>query len=201
MQHLSRNNRVIQHCHVQEYTPTSQPPTVTQQLPLFPPPPSSLPQLTVTGPSAVSSASLPVTSSLPLNVSSVLTRPIALSQIASSLPTTANSTDLAQLFNQFLRQATGQSMPQALSPASIDGNQQTQPTTALQPAHNLQLPQKTISVQPAVQQPITALQQPAVQQPATALQQPATVINNQQFPQQTAPIQPQPIPAQPLLYQ
>ena len=108
----------------QEYTPTSQLPTVTQQLPLFPPPP----------------ASLPVTSPLPLNVSSVLTRPIALSQIASSLPTTANSTDLAQLFNQFLRQATGQSTPQALSPASIDGNQQTQPTTALQPAHNLQLP-------------------------------------------------------------
>ena len=75
-------------------------------------------------------------------------------------------------------------MPQALSPASIDGNQEAQPTTALPLAHNLQLLQQTVSVQPTVQQPTTAL----------------PPINNQQFPQQTTPIQPHPIPVQLLLY-
>ena len=145
--------------------------------------------------------SLPVTSSLPLNVLSVLTQLIVLLQQESSLPTTANLTDLAQLFNQFLHQATGQSTLQALSPASINGNQQTQLTTALPPAHNLQLPQQTVSVQPTVQQSTTAL----LQQSTTALLQQSTTalppIYNQQLPQQTAPIQPHPIPAQLLLYQ
>jgi len=159
----------------------------TQQLPPPPLQPSLQPPPTVTGLTVTSSSFLPATSSLPSNVSYVLTQPIASSQIApsSSLPTIANSTELAQLFNQFLRQATGRSAPQPLSPASINGNQQAQPTSTLPPPRNLQLPQQTVSALPPVQQTTTAM----------------LPVNHQLLFQQTAPIQPQVIPAQPTCYQ
>ena len=122
----------------------------------------------------------------------MLTQPIASSQIApsqiapsSSLPTIATSTELAQLFNQFLRQAIGWSVPQPLSPASINGNQQAQSTSTLPPPRNLQLPQQTVSAPPPVQQTTTAM----------------LPVNHQLLFQQTAPIQPQVIPAQPTCYQ
>ena len=94
-----------------------------------------------------------------------------------------SSLDLAVLFNQFIRHATsGQTVPAALSPASIDGN-----TDANTGAHHQLLPFDTAHQLP---QPSTAVHQQLLT--SGALHQPSAIITySQQLPQPTPQVQTQ----------
>ena len=122
-------------------------------------------------------------------------QPVASQPLPPSSSSQAGSLDLALLFNQFIRHATstqalpsGQTVPAALSPSSIDGNievnaalQQLQPPEA---AHQLTQP------------PIATHQQLL---PSGVPHQPSAIVTtssappaySQQLPQPTLPVQPQ----------
>ena len=89
----------------------------------------------------------------------------------------------ALLFNQFIRHATsGQTVPAALSPASIDGN-----TDANDGAHHQLLPSDAAHQLP---QPSTAVQQQLLT--SGVLHQPSAIITySQQLPQPTPQVQTQ----------
>ena len=94
-----------------------------------------------------------------------------------------SSLDLALLLNQFIRQATsGQTVPAALSPASIDGN-----TDANTGAHHQLLPSDAAHQLPL---PSTAVHQQLLT--SGALHQPSAIITySQQLPQPTPQVQTQ----------